>query len=125
MENLPQNVAQSLEILIYISIVLILITGVFLIKLLLDMSNLVKSLQDFIKITQAELEPAIKEIQNTLVNVANISSNASNQVNNINNGLQKGGIFISDSAKEAYKRLQVASLGIKKSLTSAINTFLK
>ena len=125
MDSLPQTVIQPLELLIYVSLVLILITGVFLIKLLLDMSNLVNSLQDFLKVTQAELEPAIKEINGTLTNINKISSQINNQIDNINIGLEKGGRILSDSSIKAYEKLKVVGSQAKDGLLSLINTFLK
>ena len=125
MDSLPQNVIQPLELLIYVSLVLLLIIGVFLIKLLLDTSNLVNSLQSFIKVTQAELEPAIKEINGTLANINNISSNLSNQINNINNNLDKGGRILSDSSERAYKRLKIFGSSVKEGVLSVIDVLFR
>lgn len=107
MNSIPQNVAEPLEILIYVTIFLMLIIGGFLIKLLLDTSNLVTSIQDFIKATQAELEPTIREIQGTLSNINSISANVNNHLNSINDGVEKGGKFVADSLGRAGDRLKV------------------
>ena len=125
MDTITPNVAGSLQILICVSIGLILITGIFLIKLLIDTSNLVKSMQDFIKVTHSELEPAIKEFQGTLVNINSISSNVNNQINSLGSGLQKGGQFVSSSANKAYQHLKVAGEYTKEGLLAAINAFFK
>jgi len=125
LDSLPQDIMQPLELLIYVSLVLLLITGVFLIKLLLDMSNLVNSLQDFIKVTQAELEPAIKEINGTLTNINNISASINNQFNNFNSGLEKGGRLISENSAKAYKKLKVVGSQIKESIISLSDVFFK
>jgi len=125
LDTLPQTVAEPLQILIYISIVLLLIIGIFLIKLLLDTSNLVNSLQDFIKVTHAELEPAIKEINGTLSNINNISSSVNNQLNSLNVGLEKGGRILSESGDKAYKQLKVAGDYAKEGLFAVIKAFLK
>ncbi len=125
MDSLPQDIMQPLELLIYVSLVLILITGVFLIKLLLDMSNLVNSLQDFVKVTQAELEPAIKEINGTLTNINNISSSINNQFNNFNSGLEKGGQLISENSAKAYKKLKVVGSQVKESIIALSDVFFK
>ncbi len=125
MENMAPNVAESLQVLIYVSLILILIIGIFLIKLLLDTSNLIKSMQDFVKVTQTELEPTIKEIQGTLVNINSISSSVNKQVSSLSNGLEKGGRMMSESADKAYKQLKIAGTYAKKSLLSTINNLLK
>lgn len=110
MESLTQSIQQPLEFLIYTSVVLIIITGVFLIKLLIDLSGLVKSMQDFVKATQEELEPTIREIKATLVSINQISSNVSSQLNNMNVGIKKGakavleaGAVIGSRAKDVGK----------------------
>lgn len=124
MDSLPQAVVQPLELLIYISLVLVLVIGIFLIKLLLDVSSLVNSLQNFLKVTQAELEPTIREINSTLTNINSISSNISNQVNNINVGLEKGGRILSDSSARVLERIKDISLNVKDNLTSVISVFM-
>lgn len=125
METLPQTVTDPLQILIYISIVLILVIGIFLIKLLLDTSNLVNSVQDFIKVTHTELEPAIKEFNGTLTNINNISTSVNNQLNSINTGLEKGGKIISESAEKAGKQLKVVGGYAKEGLFAVLKSLLK
>jgi len=90
LESLTQSIQQPLEFLIYTSVVLIIITGVFLIKLLIDLSGLAKSCDDFVQATQGELEPVIKELKTTLVNINQLSSNVTDQLNNMNIGVKKG-----------------------------------
>lgn len=119
------DVAESLQVLIYVSLALILIIGIFLIKLLLDTSNLVNSIQDFVKVTQSELEPTIKEIQGTLVNINSISSNVNRQVSSLSNGLEKGGRIVSDSAEKAFRQLMITGTYAKEGLLSVINALLK
>ena len=112
MESLTQSIQQPLEFLIYTSVVLIIITGVFLIKLLIDLSGLAISMQNFVKATQEELEPTIKELKNTLVNINRLSSNVTDQLNNMNIGVKKGakavleaGAVIGSRAKDVGKIL--------------------
>jgi len=112
LESLTQSIQQPLEFLIYTSVVLIIITGVFLIKLLIDLSGLAISMQNFVKATQEELEPTIKELKNTLVNINRLSSNVTDQLNNMNIGVKKGakavleaGAVIGSRAKDVGKIL--------------------
>lgn len=118
MESLSQSIHQPLEFLIYTSIILIIIVGVFLIKLLIDLSGLVKTVQDFVRVTQAELEPTIKEIQTTLININKVSSNIGDQITNLNNGVQKGAKVVSEAAVFAYEKAKVAGEIIRKNLLS-------
>ncbi len=123
--TITADVTGSLQVLIYVSVVLLLIIGVFLIKLLLDASNLVNSMQDFIKVTQTELEPTIKEFQGTLVNINSISSNVNRQINSLSDGIDKGGRIMTDSAEKAYKQLKTAGAYTKETLLSIISKLVK
>ena len=125
MDTLSQAVIQPLELLIYVSLVLILIIGIFLIKLLLDMSNLVNSLQDFIKVTRTELEPAIREINGTLANINKLSTRLNSQIDNINNGLERGGRVISDASMSACQKLKNAGIQAKDMFLSLVSAFVK
>ncbi|OGH95545.1 MAG: hypothetical protein A2039_08330 [Candidatus Melainabacteria bacterium GWA2_34_9] len=90
MESLTQSIHYPLQLLIYASVFFIITIGVFLIKLLIDLSGLAKSCDEFVQTTQGELEPVIKELKTTLVNINQISSNLSSQLNNMNVGIKKG-----------------------------------
>ena len=81
MESVTHSIQQPLDFLIYTSVVLIIITGVFLIKLLIDLRRLTKSCDGFVQATQVELEPVIKELKTTLVNINQLSSNLTDQLN--------------------------------------------
>jgi len=90
LETLSLTLQQPLEFLIYTSIIFMIIIGVFLIKLLIDLSGLVNTAQSFLQVTQKELEPAISELKQTLTSINNVSSNITNQFSGMNSGLQKG-----------------------------------
>lgn len=106
MESLTQSIQQPLQLLIYTSVILIIITGVFLIKLLIELSGLINSMQIFVKATQEELEPTIKELKNTLVNINQISSNVTNQITNMNIGIKKGAQTVLESGAVIGSRLK-------------------
>lgn len=116
MESLSQSIHQPLEFLIYTSIVLIIITGVFLIKILIDLSGLVKTVQDFVQATQTELEPTIREIKATLVNINQISSSVSNQISDINSKLKKGAKTVLDATAFISSRTKDFSKIARKAL---------
>jgi len=120
LNTLAASIYQPLEFLIYTSIILLIIIGVFLIKLLVDFSSLLKCSQDFIKATQAELEPTIKEIHATLININNISSNVNSQLNSINDGVRKGAKYLSEVAALVGDKAKNAGGLIKKNLLSGI-----
>ena len=119
MESLSQSIHQPLEFLIYTSIILLIITGVFLIKLLIDLSGLVKTMQGFVKVIQEELEPVIKEIKTTLININQISSNVVDQVNNMNSGIKKGANAVLDATAVIGSRAKEVGKIIGKNLLSS------
>jgi len=119
LESLSQSIHQPLEFLIYTSIILLIITGVFLIKLLIDLSGLVKTMQGFVKVIQEELEPVIKEIKTTLININQISSNVVDQVNNMNSGIKKGANAVLDATAVIGSRAKEVGKIIGKNLLSS------
>jgi len=125
LEILTQSIQQPLEFLIYTSIILLIITGIFLIKLLIDLSELVKSMQNFLKATQEELEPAIKEMKNTLVNINQISSNVTNQVNNMNIGIKKGTQIVLETSAIIAARAKDVGKIIGKNLLSGFYLLMR
>ena len=112
-----ESIYQPLEFLIYTTIILLVIIGGFLIKFLVDLSALANSLQDFTKVMQSELEPAIREIKETLVNINNISTNVENQLNTLQKGMQKGAAVVAETATvmgkhaQSFGKLAAGSLG--------------
>lgn len=96
-----ESIYQPLEFLIYTSVILLIITGVFLIKFLIDLSTLTKSLQDFTRVMQTELEPAIRELKETLVNVNNIAANMENGMEDLNKGVKKSAKVVTGAATVA------------------------
>jgi len=118
LESLTQSIHQPLEFLIYTSVILLIITGVFLIKLLIDLSGLAKSCDNFVQATQGELEPVIKELKTTLVNINQISSNVTNQVNNMNVGIKKGAKIVLETSAVIADRAKDIGKIIGKNLLS-------
>lgn len=98
MEILSLSIKLPLEVLIYTSVFFITITGVLLIKLLIDLLGLVGTLDNFIKATQGELEPTIQELKTALANINLIASNVSSQINNVNINVQKGAQAVLETA---------------------------
>ncbi len=125
MESLTQSINQPLIFLIYTSIIMIVITGVFLVKLLIDLTGLVKSLDSFLKATQGELEPVIKEIKNTLININKISSNVTNQINNMNKTVQKGAKTVLEIGSTAISHAFVVAEIAAKSLKEGLRLLMK
>lgn len=62
---------------------ILIIVGGFLIKLLIDMSKLVKTLDDTTSLVKSEIEPTIKEFNNALKSINSIAQNADKQVDSL------------------------------------------
>lgn len=62
---------------------------IFLVKLLADLSSLVKSIQSMIGIVKHELEPTIREFKRALVNINSIATNSEtgNVVKSLSSGI--------------------------------------
>ena len=76
--------SQTLEIyfsvFLSVSAVLLIIIGVFFIKLIMELSNLTNNLNDITTIVKSDLEPTIKELQVTLKSVNSIVKEADKNV---------------------------------------------
>ena len=118
MESLTQSIHYPLQLLIYTSVFFVIIIGVFLIKLLIDLSGLAKSCDDFVQATQVELEPVIKELKTTLVSINQVSSNLSNQINNMNIGIKKGAKAVLEASTIIGSRAKDVGISIGKNLLS-------
>ena len=80
MIDLSQNTEQLLTLLIWTTMIVLIIITVFLIKLLIDMSNLVRSSQNIITIVKHEIEPTLRELKRALININSIT-NGSGDIN--------------------------------------------
>jgi len=118
LESLTQSIHYPLQLLIYTSVFFVIIIGVFLIKLLIDLSGLAKSCDDFVQATQVELEPVIKELKTTLVSINQVSSNLSNQINNMNIGIKKGAKAVLEASTIIGSRAKDVGISIGKNLLS-------
>lgn len=69
-----------LTVFITVTVVLLIICGVFLIKLLIELSKLANSLNDIATVIKSDLEPTIKELQVTLKSINSIVQEADKKV---------------------------------------------
>lgn len=80
---------QGLTFLAWVSAIVILIVGGFLVKLLYDMSVLAKNLNETTDIVNSELKPTIQELKDTLHSVNEIVKSTDQGVDNIKNAVGK------------------------------------
>lgn len=69
-----------LTVFITVAIVLLIICGVFLIKLMVELSRLTNSLNDIATVVKSDLEPTIKEVKLTLKSINSIVQEADKKV---------------------------------------------
>ena len=72
-----------ISIFISVSVVLLIITAVFVIKLLVEVSKLTSNITDITTILKNDLEPTVKELQITLKSVNSIVKQADKNVSDI------------------------------------------
>lgn len=62
---------------------ILVLVGIFLIKLLIDLSKLTKNLDDTTSLVKSEIEPTIKEFNTALKSINSIAQNADKQVDSL------------------------------------------
>ena len=118
------NVQEPLMFLLYVSIFAILIITFFLVKLLMDLSSLTKSLQSLSAIVKHELEPTIREFKRALININSITNNADLQVNNINKTLTSGLSILSGSTSGIINKAKVITSSLKQGILTGLQVFI-
>ncbi|MDD3013726.1 MAG: hypothetical protein PHC34_08505 [Candidatus Gastranaerophilales bacterium] len=121
MEGLTFINQQLLSFLITETIIILIIITILLVKLLVDLSNLAKSVQNLTGIIKLELEPTLKEFRRTLLNINSIASSADSQVVNLNRSIN----VISDSTSKLYSKAKVLTSSLKQGLLTGLKVFLE
>lgn len=80
---------QGLTFLAWVSAIVIIVVGGFLVKLLYDLSILTKNLNETTEIVNDELKPTIEELKETLHSVNAIVKNTDEGVDSIKNAVGK------------------------------------
>lgn len=122
---ISENIQQPLQFMVYATIVMLAFISVFLIKLLIDLSNLAKSLQILITIFKKEIEPTIKELKYTLANINSIALSMDGKVNKINNAFNSGFNAVSDSAEDIVNKAKVVASSVKEGLLTGLKVLLE
>ncbi len=73
----------SLVILIYATVAVLLVIAGFLVKLLFDLSSLARTTQSAVELVQNELEPTLKELQETAVSIKSIANTADEKITSL------------------------------------------
>lgn len=124
MENLLINLQQPLEFLIFTTIITSILITVFLVKLLIDLSNLSKSADNFISIVKHEIEPTIKEFKKALANINAVANTADYQVTNINKSIAKGMNVLSGSTTDVFNKTRILTACVKQGILTGLKVLL-
>lgn len=107
--------------LVFVTSVLVVVMGIFLVKLLIELSALVKNLDDTTTIVKREIEPTMKEVQTALININSIANSADQQFDSVKK-LLSGVLGASTLAISQFKNL---SGGFFKGIFAGIKFFTK
>lgn len=86
---MDSTVQIGLVILIYTTVILLVLIGIFLIKLLYTSTKLTKVLSKTSEMINQELEPTLKELKETLGSVNSIAKNANERMGQIGGAFDK------------------------------------
>jgi hypothetical protein len=76
---------QSLMVLVYTTIIMLVIMSAFFVKLLVDCSNLMRTAHELTLLLNHELEPTLKELKKALDNINSVAETTNKQVGAIKN----------------------------------------
>jgi len=111
---------QLLSFLITETIIILIIVSILLVKLLVDLSNLAKSIQNLTGIIKLELEPTLKEFRKTLLNINSIATSADSQVVNLSKSID----VISNSTSKIYNKAKIITASLKQGLLTGLKVFI-
>jgi uncharacterized protein YoxC len=112
---------QLLGLLITETIIILIIVSILLVKLLIDLSNLAKSVQSVLSIIKLELEPTLKEFRKTLLNINSIAASADSKVLSLNRSID----VISDSTSKVFSKAKIFGASIRKGLLTGMKVFME
>ena len=104
---------------------IVLVVGGFLVKLILDISKLTKTVDDTANIVKSEIEPTLKELNTTLQNINSIAKKADKQVNSLDKAIESmfgAGAVALGKAKDLSGGLVK---GVVKGFITAMKAFTK
>lgn len=109
----------SFLILAYTSAIVILVVGVFLVKLLIDLSKLANTAKNASEVIQHELEPTLKELKMTAESINHIVHSAEDQIT----GVKKAFIGAADVTRNVGHKMGSMFAGLAKGLAIGFKLF--
>jgi|GEM_PF-1403904 len=111
----------SFLVLMYTSAVVILVVGIFLVRLLIDLSKLSNTAKNAGEVIQNELEPTLKELQQTAKSINSIVHSADSQIE----GVKKAFVGAADATRNVGHKMGGIFAGLAKGLALGIKLFKK
>lgn len=125
METSQIALNQGLTFLAVATGVIVLIVGGFLVKLLFDLSNLTKNIDETTTIVKTEIEPTLEELKKALQSINSIAQNADKQVDTLSkffeNMLGAGSVALLKAKKVSGGLIK----GLFKGLVTVFKMFMK
>lgn len=118
MQDLSPFLQQALIFSAYTTTIVLLVIGVFLVKLLIELSYLTQTSTQAVEMLKKELEPTIIELQVALKNVNTIASTADEKVEAIKNN-------VNSIINPLQSNIQKIKLNILKIAAKGIDLFLR
>jgi len=125
LETISQSTQQSLVLLIYASIFMLVFITFFLIKLLMDLSSLAKSLQSLVVVVKHDLAPTMKEFKRAMININAITQSTSSQFKGLNSALSDGLNIFSSSAKGVSGKAKIILASLREGLFTGLKVFME
>lgn len=101
--------------------IILIVVGGFLVKLLVDLSNLTKNLDETTAIIKAEIKPTFEEFNKALTSLSSIAQNADKQVDSLSNLLEN----LFGASAIMFSRARKLSGGIIKNVVKGLVTVVK
>lgn len=123
MDSLSLDTQHALQLLIYGSIVLLTLISIFLIKLIIDFTSLVKSLQSLVVIVKHDLAPTMKEFKRALININSLTQSTNSQFKDLNSAIKEGLGVLSSSTSSISSKTKLILEGIKQGISTGFKIF--
>lgn len=115
------ELSQGLTFLVWTSSIFLIIVGIFVVKLLFDLSRLTVSLKKSADIVQSEIEPILNNVNQSTTTINNFVQDTNKRVSKITDAYDK----VSDTVSKSVSKLSALSGGLIKSAFKGAFAVLK
>ena len=119
------HLSQGLTFLAWSTAVCLIVVGVFVVKLLCDLSKLVKNIDKNVVIVQSELEPIVKNVSETTSTINQIVQTTNGKFTKLSNIYDKASDVIINTVTKASALSGTVLKYVFKGLCSSFKYFVK